>query len=789
MDMATADLSSPITLTPTITATDLPHLLNHPNLQHIQVLSLDCFDTLLWRKTATPRDVFYDMQHRPLFQSLGVTAYQRMASAQRAYRAKFIKENSRQVSIHEIYHYFTSLTDAEKNALAEEELLTEIETCYPFMPFVELMQQAKQRGMKVIIVSDIYYSEEQLRKLLSHHLPTDVMQSIDHVFCSVDYGRYKSDGLFHDVLEKLACPANTILHLGDNEAADFTAPTQQGIHALHFSQFSPMVNEVLRLQHSAASLAALSHPEPHYTKSARFSPFRGILSLQNPMPETPETLIGYLTFGPILYAFAQFITDELNALKKAGKTIKPYFLLRDAHLLHQACEAFAGEPLGELARIRKFVAVAASFRTQEDIDYYMSSIQPYYYNFWVICEQLLLPHNVSTSLIETANRAPNPQSKFNELIHDQGIQHLIFKNSADARKNLKQYMLTSMQLNPGDTLVLIDTGYHGVTQDFLTRALKDELNIEIIGRYFIASHEPDRPNCKALITTTWCEHGIFEQCCTLKEGAVLSYDSQGQPIFDKLKLSNTQYEKVKAIQLETLRFIKDAKTFFNKNGTTLPLSMLKQAAEAALNRHIFFPTPQEIHYFNDFQHDKDMGQDFKKTMFNIHHANDRIKHAHNPHHLHPYEQRAINLDLSLSSLMKRAFDLDFKPEEKTYYQETFSVISLLGEQYDKLNCIATPTNDGFYAASFESLPQAFLGFAFGEHYQWLQITSITLNTNPNFNILNSDPLITLNDMNRRQTLFECLQKNAYLMLKPTSAVDHPVTVTVVFRPLVRWDHS
>lgn len=786
MDMETVALVTPLATKTQITASDLPHLLDH--YKEITTLSLDCFDTLLWRLTATPRDVFYAMQHRPRFQALGVTAYQRMASAQRAYRAKFITENSRQVSIEEIYHYFHSLTEAEQRALADEELQAEIEACYAFTPFVKLIEAAKQNGLRIIIVSDIYYSEAQLRKLLAHHLPPHIMQAIDHVFCSVDYGRYKSDGLFQDVLDSLACPPNSILHIGDHETADFKAPQQFGIQALHFLQFDSAANEVLRLQHSAASLATLAHPEPHLEKQARYSPFRGVISLRNPLPNTPECLIGYLTFGPILYAFASFIREELNDLKDSGKKIKPFFLLRDAYLLSKACETLAGEPVGELARIRKFVAVAASFKTQEDIDYYMSSIQPHYYNFWVICEQLLLPTAVTQSIIETANRDQNPQAKFNALIHDQGIQNIIFNNSSVARENLKKYMINTMKVKAGDTVVLIDTGYHGVTQTFLSRALKDELNIEIIGRYFIASHEPDRPNCKSLITSTWCEHGIFEQCCTTKEGAVLSYDENGEPIFDKQKLSDAQYDKVAKLQKECLQFITDANTFFESSGSTPTLSILKQNAEAALNRHIFFPTPEEIHYFHDFQHDKDMGPDQKKTIYNITKANEHCRQSQAPVRLHPYEQRAIHLDLSLSELMKRAFDLDFKPHEKSYYQESLNVISLLDEQVDKLAGVATPTKDGFYACTFETMPNAFLGFAFGEYYQWVQIASITVDTNPGYNILNSQQLITLNDMNRNQTLFECLQKNAYLMLKPSSFVNHLVTVTVVFRPLVRWDN-
>jgi hypothetical protein len=40
----------------------------------IKTLSLDCFDTLLWRKTATPIDVFYALQHRLTFQALDLSA-------------------------------------------------------------------------------------------------------------------------------------------------------------------------------------------------------------------------------------------------------------------------------------------------------------------------------------------------------------------------------------------------------------------------------------------------------------------------------------------------------------------------------------------------------------------------------------------------------------------------------------------------------------------------------------------------------------------------------------------
>ena len=39
-----------------------------------KVLSLDCFDTILWRKVARPTDVFFSLQSLEPFRSAGITA-------------------------------------------------------------------------------------------------------------------------------------------------------------------------------------------------------------------------------------------------------------------------------------------------------------------------------------------------------------------------------------------------------------------------------------------------------------------------------------------------------------------------------------------------------------------------------------------------------------------------------------------------------------------------------------------------------------------------------------------
>ncbi|MES0214137.1 hypothetical protein NKL07_01630 [Mesorhizobium sp. C280B] len=113
----------------------------------VKVLSLDCFDTLLWRNTATPRDVFAVLADNPVARRVGITPHQRISAAARAYRAKPLENGSREIDIGDIYRPFTSLSGEERELLAEAEIRTEMNVCFAFSPFVELIRLAHTRGV------------------------------------------------------------------------------------------------------------------------------------------------------------------------------------------------------------------------------------------------------------------------------------------------------------------------------------------------------------------------------------------------------------------------------------------------------------------------------------------------------------------------------------------------------------------------------------------------------------------------------------------------------------------
>lgn len=82
-----------------------------------QVLSLDCFDTLLWRKLVQPTDVFFSLQNTALFQARGYTAGMRIHSEDMARKKSKLLADTYEVSLTDIYREL--MPDADEAPLAQ----------------------------------------------------------------------------------------------------------------------------------------------------------------------------------------------------------------------------------------------------------------------------------------------------------------------------------------------------------------------------------------------------------------------------------------------------------------------------------------------------------------------------------------------------------------------------------------------------------------------------------------------------------------------------------------------
>lgn len=779
--------------------------------QHIKVLSLDCFDTLLWRKTAEPRDVFYDLEHKPVFKSLDFTALTRINAETFAYNMNKLKHGHKQANLSEIYQGgFPSLDSETLAALQEEELAAEMETCFAYPAVIELIRKAKAKGLKIIIVSDTYLKKSQLERLLASKLPKDVMSAIHRIYCSCDNRKGKNEGLFSDIVADLNIKANSILHIGDNIITDYAGPRKVGVNTLQLIHHEKNVTEVLRMQAVAASLMDTSIRNQRPLNN----PFKGILAKHLTKDSSPESIIGYATTGPIMYAFGRFILSEVERLKSEGKRPKVLFLMRDAYLPSLACEALAGEPIGTRIRISRFSSYASTFRSEEDVDIYLAN-RTKSGRFEDICSQLLLPEDIANKILKKVDQAVDPAKEFSQLVHQKDILDVIFQQSAIYRKRLFKHLEKEIGLSQGDTLVFVDLGYSGTAQNRLQPIFKDELGVDIFGCYLIALRTPNwKASRRGLLDASHYDDkmlsifpthiGVFEQICTSTEKSVVDYDEDGNPIFSEIAVNPAQHKLLTPIHQECIRFIQDAKTFLSETRITITDQDLRDTAAHNLCRLIYLPTKSELKYLESFQFEFNVGTDEILQLFDLEKGMNSLKrrswlycakeNVANMRTNYPAEWRSANIELAITLMSWMRFGLEVAPNDLSHRTQKIHLIAVHNGEAMPLELEAALTFDGYYSLMAPVVAGDYkLGIQFGLNYQWVEIESAELISHfaiysqmESAHTQDASSYLTGEDLSDKGGgLFECLSENGLIVFnRPQSLGDGNYILRVIFRPIV-----
>src|SRR3546814_20398401 len=97
------------------------------------------------------------------------------------------------------------------------------------------MRAARANGLGIIIVSDTYLSEPQLRRLIGETAGEEALGLIDRIFCSSEHGLSTGEGLFKHVLKGLGVCPEAILHVGDTIKPDDDRPKAQGLAPATFT--------------------------------------------------------------------------------------------------------------------------------------------------------------------------------------------------------------------------------------------------------------------------------------------------------------------------------------------------------------------------------------------------------------------------------------------------------------------------------------------------------------------------------------------------------------------------
>ena len=706
----------------------------------LKVLSLDCFDTLLWRKVVSPTDVFFALAHSAAYQKMGLTAPLRAKAETMARRIKWVTTQCSEVTLEEIYrHAAPEASDADVAELAAAELACEMEYCFVFQPVFALIEQARKLGLKVIIVSDTYFSEAQLKALLFAALPAlDGM--IDAVYCSNVHHVSKAEGIWRKVLPQLLVKPDQVLHLGDNIDADFHSPRRFGMRATHFIQQHEETRKILagRAQVAPQVLPELGYrlpvPSYHHAQIARMAQGDALATF------------GYACMGPILHSFAAYVLAEAQALREQGARLKVAFLMRDGFLPSRACSELAGETFGSQLNISRFTAVAASLDSRERVVALLTrvlsreALEP-------LTRQLLLPPELATRILKAVAASGAREAEFARQVLQPETVKVILAASRAFRRRLVHHVRNMTGADSGDTLMLVDLGYSGTAQTLLTDVLKDDMGVNLVGRYLIVDHvAPHQSDRKGLIDSTVMDGRItttltgdyiasFEMLCTQPAPSTVGYTEQGEPVFSSTAVGTAQDTIVGTIQAACLRFIADTRdtpACFQPQRLAAEVS---QSVAIDLARQLYFPTPLELACMASFQFDFNLGTDKTIAMFDTEAGLAAMRTEgfsymnaglDNKRTSYALELRTLDLSLSVLLFAQNRFGFDMQPALASYRSETLQVLVTNERSHSLQQIAAAATYDGYFAAALPLSANFNVGVLLGKNYSWIQIDSVQL---------------------------------------------------------------
>ena len=782
----------------------LPHMLPTAldGLPGVRVLSLDCFDTLLWRDTHAPIDVFVRLP--------GTTPIQRVRAESRARAAAVRARDCSDIGIGEIYaQLLPNACPATRAAAIAAEIAAEAAHCFAFAPTVALMRTAKARGLQVIVVSDTYFDAAQLRSLIARAAGEDVSALIDKVFCSSTYGKPKALGLYGEVLRKLAARPHEILHIGDNHGADVGGVAPFGVRTLHLKQFTAAAER--RLRHEAG-IAALFHPAS--AEPGGQLPHRAALAALEPQLTDSAEAFGATVLGPVLHGFEQWLAAEASALQAAhGGKVHWLFLMRDGHLprlVHAASSDDAGGEPGHAAEISRFTATASSFRRDGDPLRYAElelggRPEP-------IARQLLLPEADIRRLIDGRSSWDAAQALLSEMRRAPRRKATLAASRGFARR-LVAHVRGLADPAPGDTLMLVDLGYNGSVQNAIDGLLRRELGVHVAGRYLLL-RENDRPgfdkrgflgieHYDALTLEAMCANvALLEQVCTTATGSVIDYAEDGAPIRKANDIKGAQSATRQRIQAGALRFVAAQRGVVIRADGENDGALWRRGAAAVLGRVMYLPFAEELAVVREFQHDVNLGTTQTVPLFDPAAATRGLRqrglfHVNGAERMYlPAELSGHGLAPKLSLLAHRRFGLPFAFADFADATITLPVIYVDGDELTQHQVEARATHDGYYLAA---VPIGDCRYAvavqFGAEYEYVQVDSVNAAPVHEFvsgHVRENDPQIPLAPALEAMAqvapgLYRCADAGGFMMIHPPARVDDsPMMVAVVFRPIAGW---
>lgn len=473
-------------------------------LDDSEIISVDLFDTLIMRKTLFSTDVI-DIAYARLREK-GI--YIEKFSDRRLESEKYLSKNSAPTLI-EIYSYMLekySISGISAQVLAENEWQVDYELVIPRKELCYMVSDYFDKGKKVYIVSDTYYSKKQLEKMLGKcniHFYTDIL-------ASCEYKTGKTQSLFAVLQDKIN--GENCVHIGDDEVADIESADKAGIKSCRIYSGMDLLEKVgyLGLWDSVKTLS--DRIKLGMVVSCLFnSPFQ-FETEEMDITVNDSYEIGYVFFAPVICDFVVWLRSQLSI----NNMHNIWFCARDGYLIKKMYDEFSLNQNTIYFLTSRTAAIRAGIQAIQDIEY----VEKMHFS-GSIKEQLKNRLGIETFIEK------EKLTDFSEEI----LQH------ADiCRNNYKKY-IDNLNGN-GEDIAFFDFVAKGTCQMFISNIVNQHLK----GFYFLRLDEEEMKDKNLDIITFYDnsnksdsvifnDYYILETILTSSMPSVIEFNSLGAPIY------------------------------------------------------------------------------------------------------------------------------------------------------------------------------------------------------------------------------------------------------------------
>ncbi len=609
----------------------------------VKVVSTDVFDTVLWRQVPEPVHAFgiagarLETQ-RMLADGLSPMAFGRLReeAEKRARELLSAEHGAHEIRLDEVYALlprwvFRGGDPLEAMAV---ELEVERDLLVPDLDVVALLLAAKDAGKRIVAVSDIYFTEAQLRGLLDQPVTREL--DFDRIFVSSEHRLGKSGGLFEIALRELGVAPEQVVHMGDNEEADVEFPSRLGITCTPFERLPEPLAEVLaaeRLQRTREPVRGRESPRGSGAAGVvtDLSSLRGKVAARESGAALPAALqpywhYGALVHGPVFTGFAEWVQERAAAL---GVT-RVHAFMREGGFLGQLVDR-AGEQLGTDVRSRKLwlnraVLSAASLGevTPEALRPLMvrrrtPTVERFLRSIGVAPGDL---PRFATHAHTTLDDGVTRENLLTALTEDAGVSAQVLRHAEASRERVIAYV--RRELGEDQRLVCLDLGWAGSAQGLLGQALEAAgVDIEVCGLYLALHGGASRRVFEGQRALGFLgEFGfpddatghlvrspeVLEQVCMPPFGSQSGLDAELEPVLEDGGIHAVQAAQAEAVRAGIRAFQDEwGRYTLAVPGKLGALSGAQELLRPLLVRSIVAPTATEAATVGRWLHDENQG--------------------------------------------------------------------------------------------------------------------------------------------------------------------------------------